>query len=239
MLAALLAARDFTSSERGLEAPRGLIAVLAPGAKLGDVLTGLGERYEIARNTYKPHACGVVCHPAIDGCIALRAQHGIVAGQIRSVALRVHPLALKLTGIRSPRSGLESKWSIYHSAAVAFCDGMAGEAQYTDAKVHDVEVSGVRDCVVAETDAGIRDDEAYVAVTLTDGRRLEAHVAHALGSVDNPMSDRQLDAKFHELAHDTLDENTRDVLLQACWAVEELPDTAQLARCAAVPHSTA
>ncbi|MGQ0751714.1 MAG: MmgE/PrpD family protein, partial [Betaproteobacteria bacterium] len=42
MLAALLAARDFTSSERGLEAPRGLIAVLAPGAKLGDVLTGLG-----------------------------------------------------------------------------------------------------------------------------------------------------------------------------------------------------
>jgi 2-methylcitrate dehydratase PrpD len=235
MLAAFLAAHNFTSSERAIEAPRGLIAVLAPGHADEEIIAGLGERYEITRNTYKPYACGVVCHAAIDGCIELRARHGVAASHVRNVALRVHPLALKLTGIRSPRSGLESKWSIYHSAAVALCQGAAGEAQYTDARVHDTEISRVRDCVIAEADAGVRDDEAHVAVTLTDGRRLAAHVAHALGSVDNPMSDRQLEAKFHELAHDTLDDRARDSLLRACWSVEALPDTAEIARLAAAP----
>jgi 2-methylcitrate dehydratase PrpD len=238
MLAALLAARGFSSSEHALEAPRGLLAVLAPGADWQHILTELGERYELTRNTYKPHACGVVCHPAIDGCIELRAQHGVVAAQVRQVALRVHPLALKLTGIRSPRSGLESKWSIYHSAAVALCHGAAGEAQYTDAKVHDADISRVRDRVIAEADAGIRDDEALVAVTLMDGRRLEAHVAHTLGSLDNPMNDRQLNAKFHELACGALDEQAREALLNACWAVEALPDAAEIARLAKTPERT-
>lgn len=237
MLAALLAGRGFTSSEHALEAPRGLIAVVAPGAGQEDILTGLGERYELTRNTYKPHACGVVCHPAIDGCIELRATHDFGCREIRNVALRVHPLALKLTGIRSPRSGLESKWSIYHSAAVALCDGAAGEAQYTDARVHDAEVSRVRDCVIAEADATLRDDEALLAVALMDGRRLEVHVAHALGSSDNPMSDRQLDAKFHDLARGALDEKARSALLSACWAVEELPDVAEIARLARAPSA--
>ena len=235
MLAALLAARNFTSSECAIEAPRGLIAVLAPGAGVEAAIAGLCERYELMRNTYKPHACGVVCHPAIDGCIELRARHGVASTQVHNVTLRVHPLALKLTGIRAPRSGLESKWSVYHSAAVALCDGVAGEAQYTDAKVHDAEVSRVRDCVVAESDAGIRDDEARVAITLVDGKRLEAHVEHALGSVGNPMSDRQLEAKFHQLAGDMFEVERRDRLLRACWAVEELTDAAEIARLAAAP----
>ncbi|HEX6064305.1 MAG TPA: hypothetical protein VFZ04_08805, partial [Longimicrobiales bacterium] len=119
---------------------------------------------------------------------------------------------------------------IYHSAAVALCDGAAREAQYTDARVHDADVGRVRDCAIAEADAGLRDDEAYVAVTLTDGRRLEAHVSHALGSVDNPMADRDLDAKFHDLAAETLHEARRDSVLHACWAVEALPDAAEIAR---------
>jgi 2-methylcitrate dehydratase PrpD len=237
MLAALLAARNFTSSQCAIEAPRGLIAILAPGAGVEAAIAGLGECYELMRNTYKPHACGVVCHPAIDGCIELRARHGVAVTQVRSVALRVHPLALKLTGIRAPRSGLESKWSIYHSAAVALCDGVAGEAQYTDLRVHDGEISRVRECVAAEADAALRDDEAHVAITLADGRRLEAHVTHALGSVDNPMSDRQLDAKFHQLAGETFNVERRDRLLRACWAVEELAGAAEIARLAAAPAS--
>jgi 2-methylcitrate dehydratase PrpD len=229
MLAALLASRNFTSSPRVLEAPRGLIEVLAPGSDHEAVIAGLGEHYEIALNTYKPHACGVVCHPVIDACIELRRRHGLAAEQIGNVALRVHPLALKLTGIRSPRTGLESKWSIYHSAAVALCDGVAGETQYADARVQDRAVSRVRERVSAEADDAIRDDEAYVIITLADGRRLEAHVAHALGSVDHPMSDRQLDEKFHALGRGALNREQCERLLHACWAVETLTDVADIA----------
>lgn len=232
MLAALLAGRGFTSSERALEAPRGFAQVLAPGSALEEVTANLGERYEISRNTYKPHACGVVCHPVIDGCVHIRQRGALTPAQIAAVALRVHPLALKLTGIRSPRSGLESKWSIYHSAAVALCDGTAGEEQYTEARVGDPHVCCIRERVTAEADPGLRDDEAHVAVTLVDGRRIEVHVEHALGSVDNPMSDRDLERKFRDLAHGTLPASRADVLAEQCWAVERLADVAEITKLA-------
>ncbi len=232
MLSAFMAQAGFTSSDRVIEAPRGFARVLVGDCDLGVILEGLGERWELALNTYKPHACGVVAHPVIDACLDARNKHGVTPDQIVAVDLRVHPLALKLTGIKTPRGGLESKWSLYHSAAVAFCDGVAGEAQYTDARVFNPQVAAVRERVVAEADAGLRDDEAGLAVTLADGRRIAIHVEHALGSVDNPMSDRELERKFIDLAGDTLPAGRAEQLIERCWKISALADAAELARLA-------
>lgn len=232
MTAALLAAAGFTSSERAIEAPRGFARVLATDCNLDAITAGLGATFEISLNTYKPYACGVVCHPVIDGCIQLRCQRSLSPGQIAVVALRVHPLALELTGIKTPRAGLESKWSLYHSAAVALVDGAAGEHQYTDGRVHDPVVSQLRECVTAEADAGLREDEAYVAITLRDGQVLAQHVEHAIGSSDRPMSDRDLERKFLALAADVLPKTQIDALIEKCWQVASLDDVAELARMA-------
>ena len=235
MVAAFLAERGFTSSERAIEAPRGFAQVLAPGSKLEEIAAELGGRYEIMLNTYKPYACGVVCHPVIDACVRLREAHRLQPSMIGVVALRVHPLALKLTGIREPRTGLESKWSIYHSAAVAICDGAAGEQEYTDERVRDPVVAEVRGKVSADEDASLREDEAHVTVALVDGRALEEHVAHATGSAANPLSDQGLETKFRQLAEGVLSQARIDVLLGKCWRVDELPDVGELARLAVPP----
>jgi len=232
MQAALLAANGFTSSERVIEAPRGFAQVLAADRRLDEITADLGVRFEIGLNTYKPYACGVVCHPVIDGCIQLRAGHSLDANQISKVTLRVHPLALKLTGIKVPRGGLESKWSIYHSAAVALCDGAAGKRQYTDERVFDRIVGGLRGRVTAAADPGLREDEAHVAIALGDGRLLELHIEHATGSADNPMSDRDLDRKFIEMAADVLPRHRTRELIEKCWAVAQLADVGELARLA-------
>lgn len=52
----------------------------------------LGKTYEISLNTHKPFACGIVIHPAIEGCIQLRNEYKLTAGQIEQIELRVHPL---------------------------------------------------------------------------------------------------------------------------------------------------
>jgi 2-methylcitrate dehydratase PrpD len=236
MTAALLAAKGFTSSERAIEAPRGFAHVLATDRRLGEITERLGERYEIALNTYKPYACGVVCHPVIDGCIQLRDSHSLKPNQIAAVELRVHPLALKLTGIKAPQGGLESKWSIYHSAAVAICDGAAGDRQYTDERVRGPEVQRLRERISAEPDPSLREDEAHVAITLADGALLERHIEHAIGSAGNPMSDRDLDEKFRRLADGVLPPAQTNALIEKCWSVAALADVAEIARMA-VPKS--
>ena len=236
LLAALLAERGYTSSDRAIEAPRGLLQVLVPGSRPETVLEKLGESWEILLNTYKPYACGVVCHPAIDGCIGLREAHALDGASVASIALRVHPLALKLTGIREPKTALESKWSIYHSAAVAVCDGAAGERQYSDERLRDPEAARLRAAVSAEADPALREDEACVGITLRDGRVLERHVAHATGSADNPLTDAGLGAKFRALAEGVLPPARAEALLATCWSVAGSADMAELAQLA-VPES--
>jgi 2-methylcitrate dehydratase PrpD len=230
MAAAMLAAAGFTSSVRALEAPRGFARVLAGDCDLRTITAGLGEDFEILLNTYKPYACGVVCHAAIDGCIQLRSRHLLVADDIAAVALRVHPLAIKLTGTKAPPDGMQSKWSIYHSAAVALVDGAAGERQYTDERVYDPAVAGVRGRVTADADPGLREDEAHVAITLRDGRILERLFERAIGSTACPMSVGDLERKFREFAESVLPAARTDALIEKCWRVAELADVAELAR---------
>ena len=137
LTAAMLASRSFTSSEQPLEAKSGWTNVLSTSRDYTELTRNLGRHYEISLNTYKPFACGVVIHPAIDGCIQLRNQYHLAAGQIDRVDLRVHPLVLELTGKKTPQTGLEGKFSVYYAAAVAIVKGAAGEREFSDALVRD------------------------------------------------------------------------------------------------------
>ena len=102
---------------------------------------------------------------------------------------------LSITGVVEPSTGLQSKFSTVHSAAVALIDGSAGVAQYSDAKAADPAVAALRRKVKAVADDTLRKDEAYAAIT-AGGRRHDIHIAHASGTADNPMSDAAIEAKF-------------------------------------------
>lgn len=235
LTAALLAQQNFTSSERAIEAPRGFAHVLSSARDFNQITDRLGETFEITLNTYKPFACGIVIHPVIDGCIQLRNEHNLKPGQIDNIAAKVHPLVLELTGKATPRTGLEGKFSVYHSAAVAVIHGAAGEKQYSDGCVRDAAVVALRDKVTATADAKIREHEAYINVRLRDGRTLTKHVEHAIGSMQRPMSDADLEAKFRGLAGAILPSAQVDKLIDICWSLGKLDDAGEVARAAAKP----
>ena len=195
LASALFAQAGLTSSPTAIEGKRGFAHVLSTTVDIAQCVDGLGERYELLGNTYKPYACGLVIHPAIDGCIRLR-ESGVRAADVARIDLKVHPLVLELTGKPAPRSGLEGKFSVFHSAAVALIDGAGGQAQFADARVNDPQVIALRDRVHARIDAGMALHAAEVLVTLVDGSRAAMQVDHCLGSGQRPMSDGQLDDKF-------------------------------------------
>jgi 2-methylcitrate dehydratase PrpD len=230
LTAALLASRNFTSSERGIEAPRGFAFVLSEERDLSKITEGLGESFEITRNTYKPFPCGIVIHPTIDACIQIRNENGVTPDAIESVDLRVHPLVLELTGKKAPASGLEGKFSVYHSAAVALVRGGAGLAEYEDAAVQDRIVIGVRDRVTATADTTIGEEQVRARVVLKDGRRLEKYIEHAIGSLERPLSDSDLEAKFRGQARSVLSEAQTGELLSLCWSLSSLSDAGLIAR---------
>jgi 2-methylcitrate dehydratase PrpD len=234
LIAALLASKNFTSTEVGLEGKSGWANVLSTTRDFTEITGNLGGRYEIALNTYKPFACGIVIHPAIDACIQLRNQHKLQAADIARIDLGVHPLVLELTGKKTPQTGLETKFSVYFAAALAIVRGAAGMRDFSDENARDPVIVGLRDRVVATVDPAIKEEQVRAKVTLNDGRVLELFVEHVVGSLERPMSDADLEGKFLDLAKGVLPDAQARRLMDLCWKVETLPNAAALAT-AAIP----
>lgn len=196
LMSALMAKHGYTASKRALEAPRGLMQVFSSKTDWSEITERLGDSWEIALNTYKPFACGIVIHPSIDGCVQLKEQHGLQPEDIRKVTIKVHSLVLELTGKKTPVTGLESKFSVYHSCAVGLIYGRAGEHEYSDEVVNSPAVLALRAKVEAIVDNSIDEAASDIHIETTDGRQLHIFVEHAIGSVQRPMSEAQLKAKF-------------------------------------------
>ena len=228
LTSALLASNGFTASPKALEAPRGFIQTVSPKRDWGEITGELGKRFEISFNTYKPFACGIVIHPTIDAATQLRAQ-GVRAEDVERVELKVHSLVLELTGKKEPQDGLQGKFSVYHGFAAGLVFGRAGEDEYDDHIVTREDMVALRRKVVATVDDSIDEASADVTAILRDGRRVHVFVEHAIGSLERPMTDRDLEAKFDGLAGPVIGARRARELIAACWKVGEAPGLRALA----------
>jgi 2-methylcitrate dehydratase PrpD len=228
LMSALMAQHGFTASPRALEAPRGLIQVVSTKADWREATDELGQRFEIGFNTYKPFACGIVIHPAIDAAVQLR-ERGVRSEQIERIELKVHSLVLELTGKNEPKDGLQGKFSVYHGCAAGLIFGRAGEDEFADAIVTRADVDALRRKIVATVDDTI--DEAAVDMTavLADGRRERVFVEHAIGSMQRPMTDAALERKFHDLSDGVIGATRARELIQALWSTGDSADLRRIA----------
>ena len=250
LMAAILAQGGYTSSEQALEAKRGWANVV--GVTKPDIAeslekwlgmdaaspagVGLGSkdqgRWEILRNSFKPYPCGIVIHPIIDGCAQLHqelAQLGLDVRDLRAVQAAVHPLVLELTGKRKPKDGLEGKFSVFHGAAIGLIYGKGTPSQYEDQVVRDADVIAVRDKVDAKADDSLAADEAKIVLTMGNGKVLEKHVKHAVGSLEVPMDDEMLHQKFEDQCVSVLGDSVGSAS-RACWNIENASDVVDIGK---------
>lgn len=224
LLAALLAQNGMAGPERPIEGPRGFLMVLGDGASPEGLTDGLGESWEISRNTYKPYPCGVVLNPVVDAMLALREQAAVPAGRIAAIRLFGHPLLDERADRPNVTTGREAQVSAQHAVAVAWLDGRAGVAEFSDARVAAADVLALRAKVTVAQEAGHTVDGCRVEITLTDGAVLDHVVADARGSTGRPLSDDEIGAKFRSLAASGCPGFDPEPLLAALWTLEIAPD---------------
>ena len=218
LVSALLAKHGFTASGRSIEAPRGYVQVVSTKCDWNEATDELGKRFEISFNTYKPFACGIVIHPTIDAAVQLR-ERGVRAQDVERIELKVHSLVLELTGKKEPKDGLQGKFSVYHGFAAGLVFGQAGEGEYADDIVTRADVVALRGKVVATVDDSIAEAAADVTAVLKDGRRERVFVEHAIGSLERPMTDANLEAKLRSLAEPVIGAERAGRLIAACWGL--------------------
>lgn len=219
--AASLAKNGFTSALNVLEAPRGYFLVNAAETDIEEVVEGLGQGFEIMKNSVKPYSCGVVTHPIIDGGIALRTSYREQAFEVDYILAEVNSMVPDVTGKKTPQTGLEGKFSVYHCIAAGLIDGECGPEQFTDSRVQASEIISVRDKIKLEVNPKFKEYEARVSLVLKNGKRITHYVPFALGTEKNGLSDLQIESKYFTMAKHVIGEQSARRLASSIWELDE------------------
>jgi 2-methylcitrate dehydratase PrpD len=231
--AAYMAQGGVTSSAVSLEHRYGFMQCFAQTPHYDYLTAGLGEHFEVLGNTYKPFPCGIVINPLIDASLQLKAAHKIDAAAIERVDMKASAGALALCDRRQPKDEFEGQVSLYHWVAAAFVHGRASIAEGSDAAIHDPVLTAFRERIFAVATPGIAIDEVDMTVTMKDGKTHKLHLRDCIGSKGRPMTDKDLERKFEQLAEGTLPRDKAQKLIADCWRMDELPDATAITQAAA------
>lgn len=215
--AAFMAQGGFRCSPIALDGRNGLLDVLSGASDATAITESLGSRFELLNNAYKPYPCGIVIHPAIDGCLQLLLKHSIAAEDIDRIVLDTHPDAMKLCWRRLPETELEAQVSLFHWVAAAAVFGSAGLAQGALPAIQDSRVRALQERIEVNVRPELRDTQANVCMAMKDGGRFEINVIDAIGSTRNPMTNEQLAEKFRALANPVIGVDKQETVF-ATWA---------------------
>lgn len=223
--AAGLAAQGFTCMEDVLESERGFLRIFSPDAEPAVALDGLGVRFEVLANAYKPYPAGIVVHAAVDACLeAMAGAPGAALPQ--TISLTVPPLAQALANRPQPTDFFAAQISLQHWAAHACLRRSAGiEALRPDA-IGATDIAALRAKVEITTDASLGRDAAEAQILLDGGAIRRARVTHARGSLARPMTNAELDAKFRMQARVVLAEAEAESLLARLRGLADCDDVA-------------
>jgi 2-methylcitrate dehydratase PrpD len=236
LFAALVAQQGYTAAPRAIEAKLGWARASGDEIDPDPLFDDLGQRFEIMRNTYKPYPCGVVLNSVLDACFALRAE-GVTADLIDSVTVSGNALLLARADRPAVANDRDAKISLQHSVAVVFVRGAGGIAEYSDPFIEDPGIAALRKRVRAELDAAALPLSATVTVTTVDGRTMRQTALKPRGSIENPMSDRDLEEKVRNLAAFGGSGIPVDPIIDAVWRLDQLDDVRSLTRLLALPAS--
>ena len=225
LFAALLASEGYSASPRAIEGPLGWARAMGDEPDLARLTGGLGKSWEIAKNTYKPYPAGIVFHSVIDACFKLRTKLNI--DDIASITVQGSALLLA-RGDRVVLNERDARVSIHHCAACALLLGAAGVPEFSEATVFRPDVASLREKVRAQLDASLPDAAARVSIQLTSGETLSEIVMAAKGSLADPLSDRDIEAKLRDCARLGGTNWDIDRIIDDVWRLDTLGDVSSL-----------
>jgi 2-methylcitrate dehydratase PrpD len=227
LFAALLAAEGYDASPRAIEGPLGWARAMGDEPDLQRLVGGLGNSWEIAKNTYKPYPAGIVFHAVIDACFDLRTRLNRRTENIVSVTVQGSALLLA-RGDRPVRNERDARVSIHHCAACALLRGVAGMAEFTEAAVFQPDIVSLRQKVRAELDPSLPDGAARVNIQLASGEMLSATIMAARGSLADPLSDDDIEAKLRDCSRLGGSGWNANTLIEDVWRLDRLDDVSSL-----------
>ncbi len=227
--AAQMAACGITGSLDILEGEAGMGRAMSDGPDWAPVVATLGTRFNITRMTFKNHGCCGHTFAAIDGALALQQAMGVSAASIRRVRVATYAAALEVAGNPTPVTAAEARFSLPYVIATALTRGSVRLDAFSASALADPErralMTRIELAVDPELDAAFPGQRAArLTIETLDGRSDTYLQPTRKGDPEAPLTDRDLDDKFIELAGPVVGADHARVLLDRLWRLDEQAD---------------
>ncbi len=224
--ATALAKRGFISCDDGIGGPQGFVETHTEGF---DHITPWQnmppERFIFEDVQYKLHACCHGTHAMIEALRSAKRQGSFTAADIEQIVVTTHPRWLKVCDIKSPRTGLEVKFSYVHLAAMVANDiDTSSDRSFQNHLCTDEKLISLSSRVIMSTDESYNDTTQSVVVKLSNGQAI--HVSHDL-SEKIPMS--ELEAGLRNKAKGIIGKSKAEELWHMIVRIESI-SVAELAK---------
>ena len=222
-----LAEAGVTGPRSILETPHGYVdAFAADGFSVDTLLDGLGERWVVLDSYVKPYPSCRHLHGPVDAVRALRAEHGVTAGDVAHVDVATYTVASHHASTRVD-SLLDAQMSIPFAVATTLVHDEVGLTEFGAGARSDPALRDLVGRVDVRADAQADADyptlrTAVVTLSLHDGRQLVERVPVPYGEPGNPVTDDELTAKLLRLATPVVGADRAAALVPALWAFDGL-----------------
>jgi 2-methylcitrate dehydratase len=159
------------------------------------------------------------------------------ASEIAEVNIRVSRKAIQVMADSPdkwhPQTHETADHSMPYAAAVALMYGTVEEQHYEDPYLHDprlLDLVGRVRCLPFDEADHVEPEmnPCDLEIVLKSGARRNIRVEYHRGHWKNPMTDAEVEEKFRSLARRQLPAAQTDNLLRALWALDSLPQAAEL-----------
>jgi 2-methylcitrate dehydratase PrpD len=236
--AALLAARGFTADPEALDGRWGFMMVQSGGATAEKLEQGFGKVWSIVEPgiSIKPYPSGIVTHQSMDAMLKLVTEKNVDPMTVEKIDFFAGSNILNPIRYPIAQNHLQAKFSMAALLSMIVLKRQAGRQEFTNAFIQSPATQDMQRRITTQLDPEIEARgwdiiRSRIEITLKDGTKLiEWANERYRGGPDNPMSDKDLEAKAAACTAGLLDNARRDALVSAAYGVEKMSDAADLAK---------
>lgn len=232
--AARLAAKGFTARGDSLECDQGFASSqsdhLNAEAALGEPPSG----WHLRNNLFKYHAACYLTHAPIECAKEIRLKNNFPPERVQKIMLRIDSGADKVCNIPNPTTGLEAKFSLRQTVAMALTGvDTANLDSYTEAVTQEPRIKGLRDKMAIEFQPHWSHSLAEMAIQLDDGTTIEVTHDSGIPWADLQKQRQAIETKFDSLVTPLLGASGARRLHDAIEHIDSLTDVGELVRASA------
>ncbi len=228
--AARLAARGFTARGDSLECDQGFASSQSDHLSIDAALGEPPQGWHLRNNLFKYHAACYLTHAPIECAKEIRLRSNFPPERVKKILLRIDAGADKVCNIENPTTGLEAKFSLRQTVAMALTGiDTANLDSYNEAVTQEPRIKALRDKMAIDFKPHWEHSLAEMAIELDDGTTLEARHDSGIPWADVARQRHAIETKFDSLVTPVLGAAGARRLRDVIDRIDTLADVGELA----------